>query len=323
VEIDKDPHVTRPPIAVLAVVASFAALALAADAAVPGSNGPLVIDVAFYADSCGGEDEFDALIVDPGRPRVTSPVAGPDAEHPLVAPDGSALAYTGNGGYVETFPARKPRQLDVRQLIPSHGLTVDQLLAWSPDEHELLATVHREGSTARLLRVLGRRGRVLRRVRVPGLDRIGAASWSIGGLLALDLGTQNGSRLRHHVAIIGNNGAGPMILLHHAADAGLDWSPDGHSLAWSDRGRVFTANRFGRGPARAVVDGKWPVWSPDGTTLAAIRGMDIVIVAPNSRVRTVRPGWVGLEAPPNAITGLQWAPRGAFARTARHAHTTC
>lgn len=304
---------------------ALAVTSVAAQATLPGRNGPLVIETAFYSSSCSAEDEYDVAALDPAQPKATPVLLGPDAENPVVSPDGTAIAYADyEVGHVAPLAhGRSSWTLNARR-----GGTATEPLAWSPDGRRLLV-LHRPRPGRAGLAVIGSHGRLVSRLHPPDGFRFGPdAAWSVGGLLAVELLRGSGETQQELIALIGNAGAGPTVLLHHQVDAGVDWSPDGRTLAWSLHGRVYAAGRFGRDRGVRLMDGTGPAWSPDGTQIAAVldgpRSDDRVMIRrADGRKRVLLPGWRGFEFTPDAILRVRWAP-AALARFAfKRARAAC
>jgi Tol biopolymer transport system component len=177
--------------------------------------------------------------------------------------------------------------------------------------------------------VIDSHGRLVRRLRAPAGFKFGFdAAWSAGGLLAVELLRKSQTKGPAVLALIGNAGAGPTVLLHHEVDEGVDWSPDGRTLAWSLHGSVYFAGRFGRGRAERLMDGAGPAWSPDGTQIAAIvdgaRSDDRVLIRrADGRERLIRPGWRGFEVTPDAIVRVRWAPAALGRFAFKRARAAC
>jgi Tol biopolymer transport system component len=269
-----------------AAVLASGPFAGSASATFPGKNGRIVFEV--LTESGGQEDcltpscsERRLAAVDSrtGRRLAFDPCRDPiecNDETPTVSPDGRRIAFT-RGQYTEPptgrdFPDRfslavtglrgqRVRLLDDRAFEP----------AWSPTGR-WIAFGGPEG-----IQLIGSDGRGRRRV-LPG--RAGEVDWSSRGTLAFvrqrgrqtDIYTARPNGKRVSRVTTGGNSTEP------------SWSPDGRSLVYTRvvRGRAFRVDVVVRGSdgrtTQVVRRAVSPVWSPDRTQIAFIRGGDIWLV---------------------------------------------
>ena len=261
------PRAQRPPAAVLAAVA----LSVAAIAAVGGAaastgaqdNGRILFasDVAYFR----AHDSLHTIGADGREGRLL--VSNVDDTRSVQwSPDGTRIAFFRNGAIV-VVPARggKPR---VAGRVTDGA---DTQFSWSPDGTRIAFFDFDANDTLVVVRV-GARMLVKRfATHGGGGDK---PAWSpdgkriafirdrgnTGDLSAIDLA--NG-----HVS----------VLFRGLVGAGLAWSPDGRTIAYDNGTTIFLAD-LARHTHRALGPGNTASWSPDGTKIAVIPGLDNVDV---------------------------------------------
>jgi dipeptidyl aminopeptidase/acylaminoacyl peptidase len=94
---------------------------------------------------------------------------------------------------------------------------------------------------------------------------------------------------------------------------GVAWAPDGRTLAYASRGRIWTvdlsSHRVHRLTSGGPAEDRWPVWSPDGTKIAYVTGDRYGL-----EVAAVIPASGGVAPTVVAFTGSQvgWSPDGRY-----------
>ena len=261
------PRAQRPPAAVLAAVAlSAAAIAAVGGAAASTGaqdNGRILFasDVAYFR----AHDSLHTIGADGREGRLL--VSNVDDTRSVQwSPDGTRIAFFRNGAIV-VVPARggKPR---VAGRVTDGA---DTQFSWSPDGTRIAFFDFDANDTLVVVRV-GARMLVKRfATHGGGGDK---PAWSpdgkriafirdrgnTGDLSAIDLA--NG-----HVS----------VLFRGLVGAGLAWSPDGRTIAYDNGTTIFLAD-LARHTHRALGPGNTASWSPDGTKIAVIPGLDNVDV---------------------------------------------
>lgn len=149
-----------------------------------------------YADMTAGRESARAI----GTALTADPARGGFALNPQLSPDGTMLAYIGRDalGRVDVRVRDMASGRDVRSLgaLTRDGHT-DAIAflyasgAWSPDSRQYAQVIVRRGDSE-LAIIDVTRGRLERRVRVPGVQSISAVSWSPDGRQLAIAGTRNG-----------------------------------------------------------------------------------------------------------------------------------
>jgi hypothetical protein len=85
-----------------------------------------------------------------------------------------------------------------------------------------------------------------------------------------------------------------------------DWSPDGGSLVYDKEGKIYIFE-IAPGSSRALTDGRFPTWSPDGKLVAFVApdGRASLITTEGAQIR-----WpIGTHQP---ISAIRWSPDGHY-----------
>lgn len=228
--------------------------------AAPPANGGYAVTV----------DDRLRIVDSSGRNAYSIPLL-PDALFPAWSPDGSKLAFAGDGD----IQILDPRDGTAQPL--TSGAPVDTQPAWSPDGGKIVfARDLSDGTQDPDLFVVGVDESGLMSV-TRGTAADAYPSWapdgstiafvrSDGGPAEIMAMGPDGSHVRRLFAI--SNGG--------SADR-LAWSPDSSQLAFSDSNHIFVMNADGTN-VRAITSGAFedhsPMWSSNGEEIAFVRTVD-------------------------------------------------
>ncbi len=217
------------------------------------------------------------LVTSEGRERVLATVT---QATPAWSPDGSTLAYAGEGGIRLLVPGEQPRRLTWCDPSSCVG---DGPPGWSPNGRTVVFGSDRAGSEG-LWTVPAAGGVPV--LLAASLTVQGAPSWSPDGSTIAVLATRHGSGESAVVLVDAASGSPSATLEQPGVSFGgtVTWSPDGSALlvtaSVQERAgeavylmrpdgsdlRVLTACRN-----EACID-VWPGWSPDGELVVFTRG---------------------------------------------------
>ncbi len=223
------------------------------------------------------------------------------------APNGDRLAWGGADGTV--------------RIVKADGSTIGTFraseaavncLAWSPDGRQIAT-----GDDKQLTKIWNIDGTLA--VTFPGQESpVAHVAWSSTGrrLATATLGVYSKDNLQYTTEMRIWDAAGKQIAAHSDSDPvyGLEWSPDGLSLAVLGAGTLITLNEAGKnqasrniGPLEGITSHPSMAWSPDGKKIA-FGGLDQVLTL-DPQTRELRESNASPYALPN-YTYADWSPVG-------------
>jgi Tol biopolymer transport system component len=192
---------------------------------------------------------------------------------PAISRDGRFIAFATRRGRlaVAKLDIRRGRTLGPARLL--RGVTPPHAVAWSPHGTKLALT---QGQSNGRLSIIGRDGRGLRKLRCscPAVEADqGGFAWSRAGIA---FGATPAGGEPRGIFVVQPDGRG----LHRVtASAGGDddnqpvWSPDASRLAFVRGGERVYVVAAGGGPVRLVARvGHAPAWAPSGRFIAYVAG---------------------------------------------------
>ncbi|HEX3317346.1 MAG TPA: hypothetical protein VHR88_04965 [Solirubrobacteraceae bacterium] len=285
-----------------------AILAAPAQAAYPGSNGP----IAYVASRSGPPIPS---LVDPARHRKPRAIGHVGEVAPAWSPDGAALAVS-SGSFAPRGPSTfsivvmRADGTDRTQLTADRALDFDP--AWSPDGTKIAYSS--DASGVRGIWVIASTGATPQQLTTGPDD--GTPAWSPDGTrIAFTRTTGNDGR----IYVMGADGSNPHAVLEEPGDdEDPEWSPDGIHIAYthyddnSSTADVWTMGADGSEPeplAQSKYNETQPAWSPDGTRVAYTsnrHGHDDIWVIPatGGHPRDTTPDAASDDSP-------AWGPRSA------------
>jgi Tol biopolymer transport system component len=291
------------------------------DATLPGRNGEIAYGIIDEIDS--SKDIYYAGFyigaVDPvsARQHRIGPSFGADgldAIDPAFSPNGRLLAVMWQDDPGRGIVLIRPNGRPVRRLTRSH----DRSPSWAPSGRRLAfdrQRCHPEATCDSLgIYTAAVNGSGRRRIVANGV----APTWSVRNEIAFvadrDLYQFNDSQGPIRVT----DPAGKRIRTLTAQGASPDWSPRGDRLVFvRSRGShsgLFIANADGSGVRRIhVVKGypllDSPVWSPDGQSIAFLRGDQLQTITPSGHARRkLRDIDYEYEGALSRVEHLDWQP---------------
>lgn len=254
----------------MGVAASFPT---GASASPPGENGRLAIGGGTYS----GQDLW-SILPDGSRLRRLTSTGRRLEGGPSWSPDGSRIVFTASNGdtYGSEIFVMRADGSRLRKLTDND--TLDASPDWSPDGRRIVFV---RGRRDRALYVMRRDGSHVRRIDYDGYVSY-SSRWSPTGdriafvgmddIFTVRLDGTGERRITRNVTRKPRGADGDT----YGTVTGLDWSPDGRSLLVSahkgeDYSYVYTVSRRG-GRMKRIARGQAAVWSPDGRSIAFIRG---------------------------------------------------
>jgi len=267
-------------LALLAAAAlALTAVAIPANAAVPGDNGL----IAFASSRTG---HFEIFAMNPGGNHVTQLTAfNKRSRGPAVSPDGRRIAFSSTlySGNLQIYVMNADRS-NVTRL--TFDAATDANPTWSPDGTRLAFESNKKGYAQ--IFVMSVDGGAVAQLTNGNQDHEGPAWSPEGARIAYGTGVNCGDCANQtgvgnlEVHVINVDGTGDQVLESEAFIPGIalntsrhpDWSPDGSQITYASTGsgslQIWVMNADGTGPARVTndpVSNNFPRFSPDGTKL--------------------------------------------------------
>lgn len=269
------------------VLLALAAVAPAANAALPGANGRIAVwSVTPQGDRGNPQPWLISLVTigpDGSNPEVFD-VAGDWDAGLAWSPDGTRLAYAEEAGPIRIVrgDGSAVRTIDVL------GLRFG--LAWSPRGGRLLFS--REiGAKSNLFAVRAGGAGLRRLLRYGGYDT--SPSWSSRGRIAFirELIARDESFAGAEVFTVRPNGRGLRRVTHDSGGrfgkGALDWSPNGRAIVYERQAGpgtgLFRIRPNGRGRRRLAREGRSPAWSPNGRRIAYLGPLGLYTMRADGR----------------------------------------
>ncbi len=229
-----------------------------------------------------------------------------DDVQPALSPDGSRVAFSSNrSGYWDLYTMELTTGSITRV---TDSLEYDGSPSWSPDGLWLAYETYQDENLEIAVKASDGTGESIRLTNSPSSDY--APAWSPQGRL---------------IAFVSNRSGEPEIWLadldkvdeslfqnlshdSRSIEAHPVWSPDGSKMVWaSEKDGFRSLNIWQRDTGRVLPagSGDWPVWGPDGKTLATL------LLAPNQTYLTAYDvNTPGLVLPPvhlpGDVQGIAW-----------------